>query len=209
MNFKEWLLTENYEPQFLMSILRNPKDLTNYLVYADWLEDNKNTDTDNAMIAQFIRAVIERKTNPKGRLRQLNDMIAISLPEVRRVTSFYSYWTDLLVDDNRIEMFGVSTDKNQMYYFYLHDYTFQFQRSTWGDEWVTVHVPGSVIIASPRQNRVAAGDQEGMEELRQQAEQWEVPYLGNIIRNPPRSLLLAMALGNLYKGIPPHIRRRR
>ena len=201
MNFKMWLLTENNLP-FLTAILSDPTDEFNYLVYADWLDDH-----DSPMVAQFMRTVIGRSKNPKGQMRELNVGIQKALPEVRKLVQPY-LWTYVVRQPDYLSMSGTHEDNNREYIFYFHNQNIRFSRSTWGNtDWISAQVPGGVLIAEPRQARVASGDHDAMDQLRQEASKWEVPYIGNIVRNPPENLLHAMVLGNLYNRIPGHVRR--
>ncbi len=168
MNFRNWLITEwGMAQSFLMSILENLDDQHNYMVFADWLEEN-GMDS----ISQFIRASFDKSP-------EASQIIEKVLPDIRQLVKPYN-WERVVRTRYHIEIPANQDDKNSRYDFYFKDLNMKYAIGSMTTK--EVKIPSKIIISQPRKGY------EG---------KWEVPYVGSIVKDPPENLLYAMVLGNL------------
>ncbi len=149
---------------FLMSILENPNDEYNYLVYADWLRDQG---LDAA--GDFINMAFQKKIYKEA------------LPEIRQLVQPYLW--NFVYNKENYALTMVANDGNDQYIFYFRDTKFKLYNFP-SNIPIEAKAPGKVVIAKPK-------------DMNQ--EKWEVPYVGNIVKNPPENLLRAMVFGNLLR----------
>lgn len=74
MKFREWVcLKENDEQSFLQNLSQNPKDITNWLIFADWLEEQG--DTRSTLVRGLAQLTGQSKKGQNAKLIQQLDPI--------------------------------------------------------------------------------------------------------------------------------------
>lgn len=90
MKFSVWLESSNEEEAFLNHIQANPKDISNWLVFADWLEEQRDYRAE--LIRTLIQIISKKKTNAVlfGQLDQLWHDSRLKSPRTNQLLSMLS-----------------------------------------------------------------------------------------------------------------------
>lgn len=201
MRFRIWLESSPGDLAMYLSVLADYRNPDMWLILADWLADHGDP------LADFIRLVITRQPNPRGKMRQLNALIRQQL----------SRWRVLAIPltiNPYDPSFDFRDDQGRRLELYPTGHNGRMSSSLMpAGMWTNKPIPPNTLIHRMRPphyynqsypNAPMFYQPETWPEHPDNPETWDFPWLGNRAEMDP-DLIRRVVISTLLLMVPRHI----